>query len=158
MLRSKQSQLVVLPGTRWVTTDVVSRTLVDEYNVLMGSSGLVGQNSAPSVAVHITAFGLSTATMADRRFPLPLQGMVHLQHRVCHMSDGPIDRPLRLSTWAQNRDPHRARTSVEVWAQLVDPNTDKLLWQSMALHPSKSPVLPGATPRPRPERPAFQPP
>jgi hypothetical protein len=158
MLRSKQSQLVVLPDTRWETTDVVSRTLVDEYNVLMGSSGIVGQNSAPSVAVHITAFGLSTAMMADRRFPLPLQGMVHLQHRVWHMSDVPIDRPLRFSTWAQNLAPHHAGTSVEVWAQLFDPNTDKLLWQSMALYLSKSTVLPGATRPPRPERPAFQPP
>src|SRR5690625_7522230 len=102
MLRSKQSQLVVLPDTRWETTDVVSRTLVDEYNVLVGSSGLVGQNSAPSVAVHITAFGLSTAMMADRRFPLPLPGMAHLQHRVWHMSDVPIERPLRFSTWARN--------------------------------------------------------
>lgn len=158
MLRSKQSQVIALPDTRWETTDRISRQLVDNYNALMGASGLVGQNSTPSVAVHITAFGLSTAMMADRRFPLPLQGMVHLQHKVWHMSDVPIDHPVRISTWAQNLSPHHAGTSVEIWAQVFDPITDKLLWQSMALYLSKSVLLPGS-PRPeRPKRPAFQPP
>ena len=75
LLRAKQSVASSLPGTRWETTDVISRRLVDEYNALMGSSGVVGQNSAPSVTVHITAFGLSTAMMAA----LPAVRMVHLQ-------------------------------------------------------------------------------
>lgn len=158
MLRSKQSQVISLPDTRWETTDRISRQLVDNYNALMGASGLVGQNSTPSVAVHITAFGLSTAMMADRRFPLPLQGMVHLQHKVWHMSDVPIDHPVRISTWAQNLSPHHAGTSVEIWAQVFDPITDKLLWQSMALYLSKSFLLPGSPSPQRPKRPAFQPP
>lgn len=158
LLRSKQSQVIALPGTRWETTDTISRKLVDEYNTLMGASGIVGHNSAPSVAMHITAFGLSTAMMADRRFPLPLQGMVHLQHRVWHMSDVPIDQPVRISTWAQNLSPHHAGTSVEIWAQVLEPTTDKLLWQSMALYLSKTVVLPGSPRTQRPERTAFQPP
>lgn len=158
LLRSRKSQVISLPDTRWETTTRIPRQLVDNYNALMGVSGLVGQNSTPSVAVHITAFGLSTAMMADRRFPLPLQGMVHLQHKVWHMSDVPIDHPVRISTWAQNLSPHHAGTSVEIWAQIFDPTTDKLLWQSMALYLSKSVILPGA-PRPeRPKRPDFQPP
>lgn len=74
------------------------------------------------------------------------------------MSDVPIDHPVRISTWAQNLSPHHAGTSVEIWAQVFDPITDKLLWQSMALYLSKSFLLPGS-PRPqRPKRPAFQPP
>lgn len=155
-LRAKLSVASSLPGTRWETTDVISRRLVDEYNALLGSSGVVGQNSAPSVTVHITAFGLSTAMMAERRFPLPLLGMVHLQHKVWHMSDVPIDQPVRISTWAQSMRPHYAGTTVEIWVQVLDATTDKLLWQSMALYLSKSVVIPGAEKPERPVREPFQ--
>lgn len=158
LLRAKQSVASSLPGTRWETTDIISRKLVDEYNNLMRSSGVVGQNSAPSVTAHITAFGLSTAMMAERRFPLPLLGMVHLQHKVWHMSDVPIDQPVRISTWAQNMTPHHAGTAVEIWVQIFDATTDKLLWQSMAVYLSKSVVIPGARKPNRPVREPFQPP
>lgn len=158
LLRAKQSVASSLPGTRWETTAVISRKLVDEYNALMGSSGVVGQNSAPSLTVHITAFALSTAMMAEQRFPLPLLGMVHLQHKVWHMSDVPIDQPVRISTWAQNMAPHHAGTSVEIWVQVFDATTDKLLWQSMAVYLSKSVIIPGAHKPPRPERTPFTPP
>ena len=158
LLRSQRTPVVSLPDTRWETTDVISRDLVDRYNALLGASGAVGHNSAPSVTVHITAFGLSTAMMADRRFPLPLQGMVHLQHRVWHMSDVPINTPVKISTWAQNLAPHHAGTSVEIWSQVFDPITDKLLWQSMALYLTKAVELPGVTRPQRPVRAPFTPP
>lgn len=158
LLRSKNKGVITVPETRWETTDVISRQLVDDYNALMGASGVVGHNSAPSVAVHITAFRLSTAMMVDPRFPLPLLGMVHLQHRVWHMSDVPIDKPVRVSTWPQNLAPHHAGTSIEIWVQIFDPVTDKLLWQSMALYLSRSVELPGASQPSRPERPTFHPP
>lgn len=158
LLRSKTSQVVSLPDTRWESSAVISRQLVDQYNSLMGASGVVGHNSAPSLTVHIAAFGLSTAMMAEKRFPLPLLGMVHLQHRVWHMSDVQIDKPVRISTWAQNMAPHHAGTSVEIWVQVFDPTTDKLLWQSMALYLSPSVVMPAAHRPQRPERPAFEPP
>lgn len=157
-IRRKKSLVVSLPGTRWETTDTISRQLVDGYNVLLGASGDVGHNSAPSVTAHITAFGLSTAMMAERGFPLPLLGMVHLQHKVWHMSDVPIAQPLRVTTWAQNLAPHHAGTTVEIWAQIFDPATDKLLWQSMALYLSRSVKLPGAEQPLRPAREPFQPP
>src|SRR5699024_4030713 len=82
-IRPKKSVAVTLPGTRWETDGVISRKLVDEYNGLLGASGNVGHNTAPSLTAHITAFGLSTAMMAERQFPIPLLGMVHLQHKVC---------------------------------------------------------------------------
>jgi len=158
VLRGKNSVVRNLPGTRWETTDVISRRLVDEYNTLMGASGVVGHNSAPSVAVHITAFGLSTAMMAERRFPIPLLGMVHLQHKVWHMSDVPIDQPVRITTWTQNLAPHHAGTTVETWVQVFDPITDKLLWQSMAQYLSRKVTLSGASKPERPQRRPFQPP
>lgn len=158
LLRSKNSVVQRLPDTRWETTDVISRQLVDEYNTLMGGSGVVGHNSAPSVAVHITAFGLSTAMMAERRFPMALLGMVHLQHKVWHMSDVPIDQPLRITTWTQNLAPHHAGTTVETWVQIFDPLTDKLLWQSMAQYLSRKVTLAGVQTPARPDRVPFQPP
>lgn len=157
-IRPKGPVVTSLPGTRWETTDVISRQLVDDYNTLLGASGNIGHNSAPSLAAHITAFGLSTAMMTQRRFPLPLLGLVHLQHKVWHMSDVPIDRPVRISTWAQNLAPHHAGTTAEIWVQIFDPATDKLLWQSMALYLSRSVELPGVERPPRPERAKFQPP
>lgn len=158
VIRRKKRQVIRLPGTRWETTDVISRKLVDDYNTLLGPSGVVGHNSAPSVVAHITAFGLSTAMMAERRFPLPLLGMVHLQHKVWHMSDVPIDQPVRISTWAQNLEPHYAGTTVQIWVQIFDQATGKLLWQSMALYLSAAVQLPGAEKPQRPDRPRFQPP
>lgn len=158
VIRRKRPMAVSLPGTCWETTDVISRQLVDDYNTLLSASGDVGHNSAPSLTAHITAFGLSTAMMAERGFPLPLLGMVHLQHKVWHMSDIPIDQPLRIATWAQNLAPHHAGTTVEIWVQIFDPTTDKLLWQSMALYLSQSVKLPGAEQPPRPAREPFRPP
>lgn len=158
VIRRKQPMIVTLPETRWETTDVISRDLVDDYNRMLGASGDVGHNSAPSLTAHITAFGLSMAMMAERHFPLPLLGTVHLQHKVWHMSDVPIDQPVRISTWAQNLAPHHAGTTVEVWAQIFDQKTDKLLWQSMALYLSRSVKLPGVEQPERPHRPTFQPP
>lgn len=157
-LRSKKSGVVSLPNMRWETTETISRSLVDDYNQLMGASGPVGHNFAPSLAVHITAFGLSTAMMAEARFPLPLLGMVHLQHKVWHMSDIPIDTPVRISTWAQHLAPHHAGTTVEIWVQVTDPATEKLLWQSMALYLSRSVTLPAISKPQRPERSSFDPP
>ncbi len=158
VLRGKQSVAYTLPDTRWETSAVVSRKLVDDYNSLLHASGVVGQNSAPSVTVHITAFALSTAMMAERRFPLPLMGLVHVQHKVWHMSDVPIDQPVRISTWAQNIMPHHAGTTVEIWVQIHDTRTDKLLWQSMAIYLSKAVVIPGAQKPDRPAREPFLPP
>lgn len=158
VLRRKKPMVVSLPGTRWETTDVISRQLVDDYNALLGASGDVGHNSAPSVTAHITAFGLSIAMMAEQDFPLPLLGTVHLQHKVWHMSDVPIDEPVRISTWAQNLAPHHAGSTVEIWVQIFDQSTDKLLWQSMAVYLSRSVELPGVEQPSRPTRPTFQPP
>lgn len=158
VIRPRKPQATSLPGTRWETTDVISRQLVDDYNSLLSASGDIGHNSAPSLTAHITAFGLSMAMMAESRFPLPLLGTVHLQHRVWHMSDVPIDQPVRISTWAQKLVPHYAGTTVEVWAQIFDPTTDKLLWQSMALYLSRAVDLPGTERPPRPTRPTFEPP
>src|SRR5699024_4923865 len=112
----------------------------------------------PSLTVHITAFGLSTAMMAEQRFPLPLLGLVHLQHKVWHLSDVPIDQPVRISTWSQNLRPHHAGTTVEIWVQVFDPTTQKILWQSMALYLSRKVILEGAQQPERPEREKFVPP
>lgn len=158
VVRRKPTMVVTLPDSRWQTTDVIDRKLVDHYNTLMGASGVVGQNSAPSLAVHITAFGLSTAMMAERRFPIPLLGLVHLQHKVWHMSDVPIDQPVRISTWAQNLRAHHAGTTVEIWVQVFDSSTDKLLWQSMAVYLSRGVQVSGAISPQRPQRERFQPP
>lgn len=158
IVRRKPATVVRLPDTRWQTTDVIDRKLVDDYNTLMGASGVVGHNSAPSLAVHITVFGLSTAMMAERKFPIPLLGMVHLQHKVWHMSDVPIDQPVRISTWSQNLKAHHAGTTVEVWAQVFDASTEKLLWQSMAVYLSRAVQLAGAITPQRPDRERFHPP
>lgn len=158
VIRPRKPIAMSLPGTYWQTTAQISRELVDDYNSLFGASGTVGHNSAPSLTAHITAFSLSTAMMAERDFPLPLLGMVHLQHKVWHMSDIPIGQPLRIATWAQNLAPHHAGTSVEIWVQIFDPTTAKLLWQSMALYLSRSVQLPGAQQLERPARQQFQPP
>lgn len=157
-IRAKKPVAVTLPGTRWETNGAISRKLVDEYNGLFAASGDVGHNFAPSLTAHITAFGLSTAMMVERQFPMPLLGMVHLQHKVWHMSDIPIDQPVRISTWAQHLAPHHAGTTVEIWVQIFDRVTDKLLWQSMALYLSRSLKLPGTQRPARPNRAKFQPP
>src|SRR5699024_8665813 len=127
--RPKRSAESTRPGAHWETDGHSSRKLVDEYNGLLGASGNVGHSTAPSLTAHITAFGLSTAMMAERQFPIPLLGMVHLQHKVWHMADIPIDQPVRIYTWAQHLAPHHAGTTVEIWVQIFDRVTDKLLWQ-----------------------------
>src|SRR5699024_10649933 len=157
-IRSKKPFSVTLLGTRWETDGVVSRELVVQYNGLLGASGNVGHNTAPSLTAYITVFGLSSAMMAERHFPMPLLSMVHLQHKVWHMADIPIDQPVRISTWAQHLAPHHAGTTVEIWVQIFDRVTDKLLWQSMALYLSRSVKLPGSERPARPDRPKFQPP
>src|SRR5699024_4674962 len=126
VIRRKRPMAVSLPGTCWETTDVISRHVLDDYNTLLSASGDVGHNLAPTFNNHINAYGLSVAVMAERGFALSLMGMVHLQHKVWHMYDIPIDQPLRIAAWAQNMALHHAGTTVELWVPIFAPMTEKL--------------------------------
>src|SRR5699024_10046873 len=131
--------------------------LVDEYNGLLGASGNVGHSTAPSLTAHITAFGLSTAMMAERQFPIPLLGMVHLQHKVWHMADIPIDQPVRISTSAQHLAPHHAGSTSDICVLLFYGVSYNFSWKCRAFLLLRSVNLPVSEKPACSLRPKFQP-
>lgn len=140
--RKDKNQSLQLPGTGFeVRGHQISRAEVDQFNGLIAPTGNIGHDAVPSVGVHIAAFPLTTALMVEPDFPLPLLGMVHLEHTVWHEGPIGIDVPLRIRTWAQNLAQHRAGTSVEMWAQVFD-EQDQLVWQSCALYLARGIRLP----------------
>lgn len=101
-----------LPGHRLVLTGVEQdvRRLAD-YCDLTG--GVLG-DAVPATWLHVLTFPLQAALMADRSFPFPMLGMVHVansmtQHRPVRVAEG-----LALSSWAEDLRPHRRGHTVDL--------------------------------------------
>ncbi|WHS27940.1 MaoC/PaaZ C-terminal domain-containing protein [Auritidibacter ignavus] len=134
-----------LPTAGWkVTGQAASRLQVDDYIQLFGATGAIGHDTVPSLALHIATFPLSMGMMASKSFPLPLLGLVHLDHTVDHLHPVAIDQPLIVTTWADSLGAHRRGTTVAIWVQIHDEaNPRKLLWQGRATYLSRGIFLAG---------------
>ncbi|MGX1672429.1 MaoC family dehydratase [Streptomyces sp. NPDC055400] len=97
---------LVLPAAR---TD---RTRLAAYREVCGFD----RDSAvlPVTYPHVLGFPLAMRIMAERRFPLPLLGLVHTSLTVTQGHDLPVDEAYELSVYVKELAPHRRGTEVTV--------------------------------------------
>lgn len=80
----------------------------------------------PSTYLHVQAFPLAVAVMADRSFPLPLLGLVHVHNQITQYRPVDATENLSLRAWAADLRAHPAGRQVDLHAEaLVD---GELVW------------------------------
>jgi acyl dehydratase len=113
------------------------------YQRLMGDTV---RDVLPSVLVHGMVFPVAMSVLADRAFPLPLLGMVHLAHEVEHRRAIASDELLDARAWTQNLRPHHAGTQFDVVCEVSAAGA--LAWRGVSTYLAK-----GVWDGPRPQRP-----
>ena len=71
-----------------------------------GVCGFALGDRVPATYVHILAFPLSMALMAQRSFPFPLLGLVHVANRIERIRPLGLEPDLDLAVWAEDLRPH----------------------------------------------------
>lgn len=140
-LLREMARAVVTPGGRAGGSGALSgrrvtlaRARVDADNLARYQRlcGFGVSGDLPHTYPHLLAFPLQTRLMADRAFPLPLLGMVHVRNEiVAHAGLASEDRP-DVEVWAENLLPHPKGTTVDLLAALrLDGET---VWESRSTY------------------------
>ena len=89
-------------------------------------------NELPSTYLHNLVFPLQATLFADKRYPYPLMGSVHLSNRLTQHRPVLLTEELTLETWAQNARPHRAGVQVDVISRGYV--GQELVWEGLAVY------------------------
>lgn len=165
---SSGSSLKALPKAPVVAAHPgISDDQAEKYRRLFDGEAFDGvcRRSLPSVLIHIAAFPVQMALMAQEDFPLPLMGMVHLSQEVQHHQPIAAGTPLQVLARAQNLAPHRRGTTaelvIEVYPADVEVNTageDQLLYSGTSTYLGRGTYLFGKDEAPAGVREEFIPP
>ncbi len=115
-----------LPDTELEVRDVETdpRRLA-AYNEVCG----FGQEDVlPPTYPHIVAFPLAVRIMAERAFPFPLLGLVHIGNEIVQHRPIGADEALRVSVRAQDLEPHDRGTQFAMAAEAHA--GEELVWSS----------------------------
>jgi acyl dehydratase len=104
----------------------------------------------PATYVHVQAFPLAVAIMADPAFPLPLLGLVHVQNQIIQHRAVTADEALTLTVHAQDLRPHRSGRQVDLVAQAQV--GDELVWSGVSTYLQRQKTTDDAPRTSRPER------
>lgn len=123
------------------------------YNRLTGF-GLADE--VPATWLHVLTFPLQAYLMAQRDFPFPLPGMVHLANEMTQYRPVLSFEALRLSVHARNPVPHRRGVAFEFVGEAHV--GDELVWSGVTTYLASKQTLPGEPVRfERPEPPDVEP-
>lgn len=89
-------------------------------------------DTLPSTYVHVLSFPLSVALMADRRFPFPLPGLVHVANRTVTHREVTANEPLDLAVRTADLRPHRKGQQFDVIAEARV--GDDLVWSGASTY------------------------
>lgn len=73
----------------------------------------------PSTYPHVLAFPLALRLMTDRKFPMPLSGLVHVANRITQHRPIGVDEALKLRVRAEQLRPHRKGTQFDLVTEAV---------------------------------------
>jgi acyl dehydratase len=114
-----------LPTTRLLLPDVpVDTDRLARYARVCGFS--LGK-TLPVTYPHIQAFGLAIALMADRSFPFPLPGLVHVRNAITQVRPIDVGESLTFAVHAQGLRPHRRGRQFDLVAQAWS-GDGELIW------------------------------
>ncbi|TXS35164.1 MaoC family dehydratase, partial [Streptomyces sp. t39] len=138
---------LVLPAARTDTRRLAA------YAAVCGFPATGPREPLPLTYPHVLAFPLAMRVMADRRFPLPLLGLVHTGIDIARHGPAllPADRP-ELTVYAEELVPHRRGTEVVMVTQAC--LEGELVWVSRSTYLARHRVTGGA---PDERRPAPEP-
>ncbi|GAB3697542.1 MaoC family dehydratase [Mariniluteicoccus flavus] len=119
-----------LPATRLAQTRVrVDADHLARYQRLCGwpVSGVL-----PHTYPHVLGFPLQARLMADRSFPLPLAGLVHVRNETTVRAPLSLDDRPDAEVWAENLVPHAKGTTVDLCAAFrLD---GEVVWESRSTY------------------------
>jgi MaoC like domain len=125
-----------LPDTELEVRDV--RTDLDHLSDYTEVCGFDRMDRLPATYPHIVAFPLAMRIMAERSFPFPVLGLVHIANDITQHRPISPDEPLTVRVRAQDLEPHDRGTQFAMAAEARA--GDELVWDSrnVYLHRSKS--------------------
>jgi acyl dehydratase len=117
---------------------VVDRARLAAYDRVCG---YVVRDALPSTYLHVLSFGLQTRLMAERDFPLPLPGLVHVANTLALHRVVDAGETLSLSVRAEALRPHPRGAQVD----LVSTASvgDELVWSGRSTYLAKGASAPG---------------
>ena len=125
-----------LPDTELEVRDV--STDLDHLSDYTEVCGFERMDRLPATYPHIVAFPLAMRIMAERSFPFPVLGLVHIANDITQHRPISPDEPLSVRVRAQDLEPHDRGTQ---FAMVAEGRVgEELVWSSrnVYLHRSKS--------------------
>lgn len=119
---------------------------LEEYRRVVGGEVFDGvhRRSLPSVLVHILGFPVQVGLMAEKDFPLPLMGLVHLSNEVEHRRPIGVDQPVQIRAQAQHLRAHRRGVQVDLILEVLSAEADPahvapedILWRGASTYLSR---------------------
>ncbi|MFF1689156.1 MULTISPECIES: MaoC/PaaZ C-terminal domain-containing protein [unclassified Streptomyces] len=136
---------LVLPAAR------ADRTRLGAYREVCGFAP--DSPTLPVTYPHVLGFPLAMRIMAERRFPLPLLGLVHTSITVTQGHGLPVDEAYELAVHVKELMPHRRGTEATVVTELRA--GDRRAWTStstyLARHRTDAPARDAGAAEERPE-------
>jgi acyl dehydratase len=135
----------------------LAQVRVDPARVAQYASvcGLARRDTLPATYVHVLAFPLHLALMADGHFPFPAVGLVHVANRiVAHRPIGPQERlDLRVHATPLQAHPRGQSFSLVSEARVAD----ELVWEELSTMLHRGPGTDAGAPVEEPFEPLSQP-
>lgn len=122
-----------LPTRRLVVTGVAQdvRRLADYCEV----TGSVLADTVPATWLHVLTFPLHVSLMADRAFPFPMLGMVHVANTMTQHRPVRAAERIALSSWVEDLAPHRRGHTVDLVGEVRV--GDEVVWQGRSTYLAK---------------------
>lgn len=119
-----------LPTRRVMLTGVEQdvRRLADYAEVV----GATLADRLPTTWLHVLTFPLQVELMADRTFPFPMMGMVHVANAMTQHRPVTVDETLSLTTWADGLAPHRKGHTVDLRGEARV--GDEVVWEGRSTY------------------------
>lgn len=106
--------------------------------------GFTLRDQLPATYLHNLVFPLQVTLFADKAYPYPLVGSVHLDNTLTVRRPVLLTESLDLSTWATNARPHKRGVQVDVVSQAHV--GDELVWEGLATYLYRGQRLSGEVP------------
>jgi acyl dehydratase len=123
-----------LPDTELEVRDVT--TDLDHLSDYTEVCGFDRMDRLPATYPHIVAFPLAMRIMAERTFPFPVLGLVHIGNEITQYRPVSPDEALSVSVRAQDLEPHDRGTQFTMAAEARV--GDELVWDSRNVYLHRS--------------------
>ncbi|MET8447711.1 MaoC/PaaZ C-terminal domain-containing protein [Streptomyces sp. NPDC005209] len=115
---------LVLPGVR------VDLSRLAAYERVCGFA--TGDDALPVTYPHVLGFPLAMRLMSDRRFPLPLLGLVHTSIEITRHTSLPATGEYELAVHVEGLAPHRRGTQATVVTEVR--GAGEVVWESRSTY------------------------